>query len=72
MNNLRSLALLFIRPSAHSFFMQAISCHYASSHCHYIDVRGTVQEEIAEEVLEVARKKLGNEVTFTFQVGFLV
>ena len=38
--------------------LQAISCHYASSHCQYIDVRGTTQESLEDEVLEVARRKL--------------
>ena len=32
-------------------FRKAISCHYASSsHCHYIDVKGTNQQLIADEV----------------------
>lgn len=38
-------------------FRKAISCHYAASECEYIEVAGTSQEKIAEEVLEVARKK---------------
>merc|ERR1711863_171873 len=29
-------------------FRKAISCHYASANCHYIDVRGTSQENIAK------------------------
>ena len=43
-----------------SFVVQAISCHYASSHCHYIGVKGTIQETTANEVVEVTRKRLGN------------
>jgi len=31
-------------------FRKAISCHYADSNCHYIDVRGTSQESIEKEV----------------------
>ncbi|EDO41772.1 predicted protein [Nematostella vectensis] len=50
-----------------SGFRKAISCHYASSNCYYIDVKGTVQEEIAEEVVGVAKKKLGPDVSLTFQ-----
>ena len=38
-------------------FRKAISCHYAASECDVIDVKGTIQEKLAEEVLEVARKK---------------
>jgi len=38
-------------------FRKAISCHYAASECEYIDVTGTSQENIAEEVLEIARKR---------------
>ena len=31
-------------------FRKAISCHYSTSDCHYIDVTGTTQENIAKEV----------------------
>uniref|UniRef100_H2YLK7 Phytanoyl-CoA dioxygenase, peroxisomal n=1 Tax=Ciona savignyi TaxID=51511 RepID=H2YLK7_CIOSA len=48
-------------------FRKAISCHYASSHCEYIDVKGTVQENIEKEVIGVARKRLGDDVQFKFQ-----
>ncbi|XP_005398155.2 PREDICTED: phytanoyl-CoA dioxygenase, peroxisomal [Chinchilla lanigera] len=37
-------------------FRKAISCHYASANCHYIDVKGTTQEGIEKEVLKVADK----------------
>ncbi|KAK3696720.1 hypothetical protein QZH41_013079, partial [Actinostola sp. cb2023] len=50
-------------------FRKAISCHYASCHCHYISVKGTVQEEIAEEVLGIAKRKLGSDLLdISFQV----
>jgi len=39
-------------------FRKAISTHFATSHLHFIDVKGTSQENIAEEVLQLARKKL--------------
>ncbi|XP_028747725.1 phytanoyl-CoA dioxygenase, peroxisomal [Peromyscus leucopus] len=42
-------------------FRKAISCHYASSDCHYIDVKGTSQENIQREVLEIAEKRYGLE-----------
>ncbi|XP_070802722.1 phytanoyl-CoA dioxygenase, peroxisomal [Pituophis catenifer annectens] len=38
-------------------FRKAISCHYASSDCYYIDVKGTTQEILEKEVEEVARQK---------------
>ncbi|KAH7976286.1 hypothetical protein HPB52_010762 [Rhipicephalus sanguineus] len=39
---------------------EAISCHYAASECEYIDVEGSVQDPIAEEVLEIFRKRFPN------------
>ncbi|KAK7871150.1 hypothetical protein R5R35_002396 [Gryllus longicercus] len=45
-------------------FRKAISCHYAASECEYIDVRGTTQEIIAEEIKEMAKRK-GFEADFT-------
>ena len=49
--------------------LQAISCHYANSNCYYIDVRGTTQEVIAKEVLDIATKRLGTSEV-TYQVCF--
>ncbi|XP_077329826.1 phytanoyl-CoA dioxygenase, peroxisomal [Lithobates pipiens] len=40
-------------------FRKAISCHYASSDCYYIDVKGTSQENIEKEVSEMAQKRYG-------------
>jgi len=45
-------------------FRKAISCHYASADCHYIDVRGTSQENIAAEVSDIARRKGLSQVPF--------
>ncbi|KAK0174654.1 hypothetical protein PV327_010404 [Microctonus hyperodae] len=36
---------------------KAISCHYADAGCKYIDVRGTIQEPIRNEVIELIKKK---------------
>ena len=47
--------------------LQAISCHYAASECEYISVEGTSQEMIEEEVVELARKRLGHDAVITFQ-----
>jgi len=38
-------------------FRKAISCHYSSSECDYIDVRGTTQENIAKEVESIAARR---------------
>ncbi|KAG8178034.1 hypothetical protein JTE90_025089 [Oedothorax gibbosus] len=38
-------------------FRKAISCHYAATECDYIDVKGTIQENMANEVLAIAEKK---------------
>ncbi|XP_067414795.1 phytanoyl-CoA dioxygenase, peroxisomal-like [Emydura macquarii macquarii] len=40
-------------------FRKAIVCHYASADCQYIDVKGTSQENIEKEVLEIAQRKYG-------------
>ncbi|XP_058525452.1 phytanoyl-CoA dioxygenase, peroxisomal isoform X1 [Ochotona princeps] len=40
-------------------FRKSISCHFASSSCHYIDVKGTSQENIEKEVVEIAKRFLG-------------
>ncbi|XP_077157968.1 phytanoyl-CoA dioxygenase, peroxisomal [Paroedura picta] len=40
-------------------FRKAISCHFASSNCHYIDVKGTFQANIEREMEEIARSKYG-------------
>lgn len=48
-------------------FRKAISCHYGSSDCNYINVKGTSQENIEKEVTEIAGKKyigLQNSIDF--------
>lgn len=47
---------------------QAISCHYASADCYYIDVKGTTQEKIENEVKEIAARKYSLD-NINFQVG---
>lgn len=41
-------------------FRKAISCHYASGGCHFIDVRGTTQDNIRREIEEIVAKRGGN------------
>ncbi|KFO34534.1 Phytanoyl-CoA dioxygenase, peroxisomal [Fukomys damarensis] len=38
-------------------FRKAISCHFASANCHYIDVKGTQHEDIEKEMKQVAKRK---------------
>ncbi|KAJ1531825.1 hypothetical protein ONE63_000478 [Megalurothrips usitatus] len=44
-------------PNVTKGFRKAISCHYASSNCYFIDVMGTSQENIAKEVEGIAKQK---------------
>jgi len=39
--------------------LQAISTHFASSECNYIDVERTSQESFSNEVAEIVKKRLG-------------
>ncbi|XP_030071556.1 phytanoyl-CoA dioxygenase, peroxisomal [Microcaecilia unicolor] len=48
-------------------FRKAISCHYASSDCNYIDVGGTSQENIASEIKQIVEKRYGEDVTVSFK-----
>ena len=63
-----SLSLSLLPPMT-LLSLQAISTHYASSHCHYIDVAGTTQENIAREVDELVKKRVGPDAELTFQVS---
>ena len=56
--------LYFSGTNNTNHFRKAISCHYASADCHYIDVRGTSQENIAAEVSDIARRKGLSQVPF--------
>lgn len=38
-------------------YRKAISCHYAAAECEYIDVSGTTQENLAQEVLDMAARR---------------
>ncbi|XP_008109667.1 phytanoyl-CoA dioxygenase, peroxisomal isoform X1 [Anolis carolinensis] len=53
-------------------FRKAISCHYASSDCYYIDVKGTSQEKVEEEIQELARKKYGAEIIVILKDAWMV
>lgn len=44
-------------------FRKAISCHYAATSCHYEDVSGSIQEDIAKEIEAMAARK-GVQLTF--------
>jgi phytanoyl-CoA hydroxylase len=48
-------------------FRKSISCHYASGEAYYVDVTDTEQQLIADEVLEVVKKRLGKGANVTYQ-----
>jgi phytanoyl-CoA hydroxylase len=48
-------------------FRKAISCHYGAGECHYIDVKGTSQENIANEVDSIVKKRLGEGAEVSYQ-----
>lgn len=53
-------------------FRKAISCHYANdSICRYVDLKGTIQEHVENEIIEMAKKKFAKkgltEIEITFQ-----
>uniref|UniRef100_A0A8D2KWL9 Phytanoyl-CoA dioxygenase, peroxisomal n=1 Tax=Varanus komodoensis TaxID=61221 RepID=A0A8D2KWL9_VARKO len=50
-------------------FRKAISCHYASCDCHYIDVKGTTQENLEKELQDIGRKKYNLDSNFTLKVS---
>ncbi|XP_063304288.1 phytanoyl-CoA dioxygenase, peroxisomal [Pelobates fuscus] len=52
-------------------FRKAISCHYASADCHYIDVKGTTQENIEKEVAEIAFKRYGLETAIDLKDAWM-
>jgi len=69
---------ILLRFSNHSFpsnicwfvgVFQAISCHYASSKCHFINSNETVSPETGHEILQLARKRVGDDVTITLPVS---
>uniref|UniRef100_A0A914XEA9 phytanoyl-CoA dioxygenase n=1 Tax=Plectus sambesii TaxID=2011161 RepID=A0A914XEA9_9BILA len=48
-------------------FRKAISCHYANgTMCDYIDVSGTSQDIIADEIKQIAKRKYGEDVEVNF------
>lgn len=50
-------------------FRKAISCHYAASECHFIEVKGSKHEKIGEEFEQVYKKKLGEDSGFDYTVS---
>jgi len=45
-------------------FRKAISCHYASGDCDFVDVAGSVQEKIKNEVEFLAKEKVGVDLSY--------
>lgn len=38
-------------------YRKSMCCHFADSACHYIDIKGTFQQDIADEIMSYASKK---------------
>ena len=59
--------LVFIHRGDTKYFQQgfrkALTIHYANNDCHFIDIRGTIQEPIADEALQILQKK-GFDITY--------
>ncbi|XP_050792939.1 phytanoyl-CoA dioxygenase, peroxisomal isoform X1 [Gopherus flavomarginatus] len=53
-------------------FRKAISCHYASADCHYIEVKGTSQENIEKEVVEITQRKYGVSTPITLKDTWMI
>ncbi|XP_025416065.1 phytanoyl-CoA dioxygenase, peroxisomal-like [Sipha flava] len=51
-------------PNMSNETRKAISCHFASCECQYIDVTGTSQQNIASEVREIARNRGFEDMDF--------
>ena len=43
-------------------YRKAISCHYGSSKCHYVDPGSKFENELSAEIVEYAKKRLGFDV----------
>ncbi|CAG9766247.1 unnamed protein product [Ceutorhynchus assimilis] len=59
-----SLLLHGSGPNRTKGFRKAISCHYADSNCHFINVKGTSQENIEKEIVELTEKLGGVAIKF--------
>ncbi|ETE57727.1 Phytanoyl-CoA dioxygenase, peroxisomal, partial [Ophiophagus hannah] len=44
-------------------FRKAISCHYASSDCYYIDVKGSTQEYLEKEVEDIVKERYNMSIS---------
>ncbi|XP_013191901.2 phytanoyl-CoA dioxygenase, peroxisomal-like [Amyelois transitella] len=44
-------------------YRKSMTCHFASGDCYYIDVKGTIQEELAKEIVGEAKRR-GFDLTF--------
>ena len=51
------------------FVYQAISCHYAGSDSHFVDLAGTVSQSIKKEAEDYVKKKFGSEIEFDYIVS---
>jgi phytanoyl-CoA hydroxylase len=48
-------------------FRKAISCHYAASECQYVETIGSKQEKIAQEIVDLVKKKTKSHKEVPYQ-----
>lgn len=54
-------------------FRKAISCHYAPAEAEFIDVCGTIQEKLADEIMTIFLKKYGTiEIEMDYAVSIFI
>eukprot|EP00795_Rhopilema_esculentum_P000375 gene375-10040_t len=51
-------------------FRKAISCHFSTADCHYINVRGTSQENIEDEIVQLAKKRFGDDFQIDLELAW--
>lgn len=44
-------------------YRKAMCCHFASAHCKYIEVKGTIHEDLADDIMGYAKKKFFNDAS---------
>lgn len=59
---------MFVNITCFQGYRKAISAHYASSDCYYVDVKGTSQEAVANEVVGIAKMKYGIDMSFVVSI----
>ena len=51
-------------------YRKSMCCHFASSECKYFDVKGTVQETVAKDIMSYMDKKMKKDQSFAFVTDY--